>query len=467
MPFIKPKIINKTYKNVDPIELSTAMEAKYDCYLDEAEAIPKRFGHQSFCEIEGVGSIDGVYFWEEKDWVIAIANGTPYKIESDGTISAIATTDYLLSNFPVSFAVENNRQYLCAANGTRILKMDGANANYLSSSDAPTKSTHIDFLDTYVLSNNGDATFLWSDTGDIDTWNPLNFASVEGASDIVNSLVVEQERIHVFGPRSLEVWWNDSTNPFSRVSQGLINHGCIAPFSVVKANNTVYWLANDKRFVKRQGTAVVSVSTAFDRELQKLKKVDDAFSIYMTPHGKTFIILIFPTENKSYFYDFAREDWGEISYLDNVNNIRERWIGNSYCFAKSWNKHLVGSRKDGKLYEISEDFDDDDGRQIAYEFITGNINYDTERRKRSRRLTIKCKCGDQDNGNLLFSFKDNNDNKWSTERAISLKGKGNTNFLIELKGLGIYQNRKYRIRLTDSCNFVFVGMEEELEVLPW
>jgi hypothetical protein len=389
MPYIDPKIQSRTQKNVNPIEVENFVVDKFDCHLDDANSFVRRHGLALYYIIDTVGQIDGAYEWFEKDLLIVVANGDVYKVTKLGEITQLNGGNKLNSNVRPTFAT--NGTALVIANGKKPLKvLEDGTSNFLPTQPA----THVDYLDGYFLANEeGTGRFTWSDLNDIDTWTPSNFATAEGNQDNITALFVLNREINLFGVNSLEVWFNDGVSPFSRINGGFTEKGLIAPYSLVFANNTLHWLAEDRRFVRREGRNAVSLSSAFDKEIQKLNTVDDAQADSVDVDGETLVYISFPTEGRTFVYDYGLNDWWEASFFDSANNLRERYLGNVHVNMRSWGYHLVGSRKDGRIFRLLEDEQTDDGTEIVSQVITGHADQGTMQRKRSSKLLIKMESG--------------------------------------------------------------------------
>lgn len=470
MAYGRAKILNKTYKNVDPIELDLLMEDKKDCYLDETKSVVKRQGLAQFLSQAGVPSWDGAYFWEEQNVAIFVANTRIYRIDQWANITDLTANSgiYLVAGARPTFALNALGTNLVIANGGKIVYTNNSTVSEIGDADAPTTVSHVAFLDQYILANDTTSgRFYWSDTADETSWGALSFETAEGLPDILQSIITFQRELLLFGTRSFEIWYNDGVNPFSRKTPGFTQIGCIAKHSAIIAGDTVYWLDNKRRFVRKYGINAVSVSKAFDKELQSLNTVSDCQADYIFEGGRNHIYLTFPTENKTFAFDIDTEDWFQVGHFDSAANLWNRWIGNCHVYCKTWNAHLVGGTNN-KIYSLSSDNASDAGDTIGYEFTTGHIDWGIWKRKRSHEISLKMKCGDDASSTsrrVMFQYRDDGGVNWSDEEQINLSASGNTEFVVQLFGRGIYRTRQYKFRLTDSVKFSFIGMEEKVEVL--
>ena len=392
MPFVKANIQTKTYKNSDQVENSDFAVDKFDCFLNDLKHFQKRPGLAEWFRIVGVGNVNGLYEWKEKNVCLAVANGNLYSITEFGSVTKLTTTDILLSNQRAYFAEAkaSGSSVIIVANGSKMVKTDNSTAVYVGK--ILTEVTHVDYLDGYTLALNDNKVY-YSSVNDPLTWSSLSFFTASSDADKTIAMKVFLREVNLFGKRTLDPYRNNGLSPFSRLPGAFTQTGIIAKDSVVQANNKLFWLSEGKRFVHLSGRSAVSVSGAFDKEIQKLDTVDDCIADNIEVAGKAFIMLTFPTENKTFVYDYGQKDWYEWGYYDTANNKRGRMLINSYVFMSAWNIYLVGSSKDGKIYKFTFDETTDDGREIAYEVVSGHLDYKTRRRKRSLRSIVACLTG--------------------------------------------------------------------------
>jgi hypothetical protein len=79
--------------------------------------------------------------------------------------------------------------------------------------------------------------------------DPLDFASAEASPDRAVALLVDHKEVWIFGDNSVEVWYNSGAADYPLTPiQGAFNElGCVAPYSVAKLDNGIFWLGADAR----------------------------------------------------------------------------------------------------------------------------------------------------------------------------------------------------------------------------
>jgi hypothetical protein len=218
------------------------------------------------------------------------------------------------------------------------------------------------------------------------------------------------------------------------------------------------------------GRTPVVVSTPFDKEIQSFGTVEDCKADVIEAEGKSFLFLNFPTEDRTLVYDFHLDKWREKGYWNLTKAVHERWLGNCYCYAKGWNRHLVGSRKDGKIYEMKSDYLNDDGNPIRTVLRTGHLDCADDRHpgltnKIGKELRVKIKRGfslDSGTGtpNLMVRWRYDGRSTWSNEHLMSLQKIGATDFVARRFNLGMFRTIQFEFSMTDDVPLIMCANPE-------
>lgn len=271
---------------------------------------------------------------------------------------------YVSGTGPVSMA-DNGTQIFIAANPDGYIY----NANTLAfaqitDEDFPGAVT-VGYLDGYFVFNEPNSQRVWVTTlFDGTSIDPLDFASAEGSPDGLVSLIIDHREAWLFGTNSVEVWYNsgEADFPLSRI-QGAYNEiGCIAPYSVAKMDNSVFWLGADARgqgiVYRAQGYQGVRVSThAVEYAIQQYANLSDATGYTYQQDGHTFYVLNFTDADTTWVYDAATGAWHERAAFRNGDFKRHR--GN--CHTRFDNEAIIGDYENGNLYAFSLDVYSDNG----------------------------------------------------------------------------------------------------------
>ena len=468
MPKVKLPINSIPYKNIDSISNERLGVDLIDGLIDDSESLVRRPALELKLDLNTGSPVDGLYWWDKKRLLMAVSWGDLFKIENNLTTVTNITGDKFNVGTKVIFT--DNGEFLFAANGGRIIFTDGtANTAFIPDPDAPGGVTHVAFIDSFILANSSSTDkFFFSAVLDPFDWNALNFVASESLPDNINALFTNYREIGVFGRESFDVFKNDGVNPFSRLDGAFIERGTLAPYSIQEVDNSYYWIDDKKRVIRTQRRTADSFSRPFDKVIQNIDTVSDANGMFMTPEGWGLYVLQFPTEGRTYVFDAIHGYWSEWTRYIEFTNSRDRWLGNCYAIEKDANKHMVGSRIDGKLYNLTFEKEEDESELIKTVKLTGHIDHGTSNKKSSREVTFKIKRGEGAPGTspkLMIRWKDDGNIGFGTLVSVPLLDINNENFFYSLKPMGIYNSRQYEISITDTVELVLVYAEEDFEVL--
>jgi hypothetical protein len=175
---------------------------------------------------------------------------------------------------------------------------------------------------------------------------------------------VNNREAWLFGTNSIEVWYDAGTPdfPLARI-QGASNEiGCVAPFSVAKLDNSLFWLGQDARgrgIVYRNNgyTGVRASNHSVEWQIQQYGDISDAIAYTYQQDGHSFYVLTFPTVQKTWVYDVSTQSWHERAGWSNGDFVRYR----PNCQVTFNNQILLGDYENGNLYAYDLDVYADNG----------------------------------------------------------------------------------------------------------
>lgn len=484
MPTVKVPLGTPAYTNVDGVQLTDASYRIHNAFVDETEAIVKRPGYTSLFTSDNQSlnqSIRNMFWWSHIDKLVTVTGSNVYLTKKNGEIFDLTR---LYDQTSLGTILNGNKRPSIATDGTYLYVAEGktlaqtttvSGQTYFIEADATiTKpTTHVAYLDGYLLCNIADTTgFQFSDPVTHtpgSSWTADDYASAVGDPDVLNALYVYGRELLLFGPTSLEVWENDGTTPFSRLPTGYHTMGCIAPYSVAFSDSGVYWLNQNKRFVKYTGGAVEYASSDYDKEIQSYGNVSDCYSMRLDLAGRQLILFTFPVANKTLCYDIGSESWSEWGEWISAAGTYSALPISSTAYSPTWNLTLAGSTVDSTVYSISADNYSDNGTPIRMSQISGHINYGTLKRKRSQELRLIIKRGSNSSpasgGKLIVRFRDDGSSYWQNEIEVDLGQVGETEHVVKLYPRGIFKNRQYEIYSTDNIPVLYLEAEEDIDVM--
>lgn len=469
-------IIVPPNQNISKESLETASEEIFDGFIDEAQAFRKRPGYALFCDLGNESPIDGLYYWEERGVILAVSAQKLYSITSAGVATLVGATTPFLIGSRATFAAckPGGVQKIIITNGQVMQQYDGTTLTPITDGDAPALVSHVAFIDQYIIANSltaADASkFFFSNVNDPTAWTAADFSDVEARPDDLTALDVGWREIIAAGPRSIEFYVNDGTTPFSRLDGAAVNGGIGARFSLKFFNNTWTYLDAQRRFVRLEGRTPQIISKPIDRTIQGLSVVSDAISDVLEVDGRHFYVTTFPTDNKTFVYDFQGDYWSQWGNWNPTFQQYDRFGGNASCYDRSTNKWLIGHKSNGKIYTMGLGTYLDGSDPIRTSIKTGFIDFGTSKRKKSNCLSFNVNCGDgKDGGNAASAFavqyRDSNAGQFGNARLVGMGTRGNSYFYRELRRNGMYRSRQYEIVHADNSAFNLVRAEEEVELL--
>ena len=307
----------------------------------------------------GDGPIRGM--WKFGDFLYVASGGKLYR--ADGNF-AVTELGLINGSGPVSMS-DNGTQLFVACNPDAFI--------YNASTGVFAQITDVDFpgavtvgyLDGYFVFNEPNSQRFWvTSLNDGTQIDPLDFASAEGNPDNIVSLMVDHREVWLFGNNTIEVWYNAGAAdfPLERIQGAFMETGCLAPYSVAKLDNSVFWLGSDARgngiVYRNNGYNAQRVSThAVEWQIQQYGVLNDAIGYSYQQDGHSFYVLTFPTANATWVFDVATGAWHERAAWDGVEFRRHR----SNCQANFAGEVLVGDWENGSLYALDPEVYDDSG----------------------------------------------------------------------------------------------------------
>lgn len=467
LPLIAPP-----HENVDDVQVDQWAATIVDAVPMIVEGklhLMKRFGLTPFATLGTDAGVDGLYWSDKQRTVLAVSASRVWKVtDSAGTKVELTGSSALNASAPVSFASDGTRVVM--ANGNNMVHTDFSALTTMADTDAPSSVTHVAYLDGYVLANQvGTGRCQFSNINDLLNWTALDFFSAESGPDNVVAIKEAYREIIALGRETVEFWANDGVTPFSRLPGSAQPFGTEAPHSLALAGKTWMWLDHTRRMATMNGREVVNVSTPYDRVLQRYPAVDDAVGYVVSMDGYPLYVLNFPTARETLVYNYASQQWSKWGYWDSQRGIYQRYRGLSYCYARSWNLHLVGDHANGIIYRADRNVFTDNGNAIRSLLRTGHVTHGSTFTKRSDIVRLHCKRGAGNDSvsdpQIMMRRRVDNKASWSNERWKSLGKVGQHTPYIDWRRNGIAKSAQYEFVHTDNSDFIVMGAQEMVTAL--
>ena len=283
-----------------------------------------------------------------------VVSGTSlYRVSSDGTQKRLGT---IPGGGHVVMA-ENGAQLgiladfsLYVWNGSTVSKV--TDTNFRAAVDMV-------FIDNYILLiEHQSGRFFGSDLGDMTSYDALNFATAESYPDDLIGVSADHGQAFLAGRRSCELWDNvgGSGFPFAKNFNGTIEQGCGAAQSIVKADQTLFWIDDVGMARRLDGVTPVRVSQhGVEQAWSEYSTLEDAIGYSYICDGHIYVLWTFPTAKRTWVYDVTTKQWNEKESYGRTR-WRAHWAMNIY--GGVW----VGDEDTGKIGaidpKIGTEFDD-------------------------------------------------------------------------------------------------------------
>ena len=341
----------------------------------------------------GTGPVRGVWAFQNDPTTAFVVSGAKlYKINQNWAATEIGT---IVGSSPVSMA-DNGTQLFIAANGpSYIYNVSTGAFGQITDPDFPGAVT-VGYIDGFFVFNEPNSQKIWTtkllDGTSID---PLDFASAAGSPDGVVGLIVDHREVWVMGTNSTEVWYDAGLAdfPLARI-QGAFNElGCIAPLSIAKMDNSIFWLGQDARgrgmVYRANGYTGARISThAVEWQLQQYSDLTSATAYTYQQDGHNFYVLNVPSGNTTWVYDAATASWHERAAL--LDGEFNRHWANCQMFFN--NEIVVGDYRNGNIYAFDLTYYSDDTQPQKWLRSWRALPTGTNTLKRTTHHSLQLEC---------------------------------------------------------------------------
>lgn len=417
-------------------------------------------GLVEFCDtgidfaLRGMHVFDGVLY--------AVCGSSLYGIDTTGTATYLGALNTLTG--PVYMA--NNPTQLMIVDSTYGYIWDGTTVTQIADTDFM-GAGGLTYQDGYFIVPVPDTIYAQlSDLNDGTSWDPTQLISVEGKPDSILAVFSDHRELWAFKKQTTEVYYNSGgTVPFTRKIDEILERGIIAPASVAREDNTIFWL-DDRGIARRaEGYNPKIISTRhIEYQWSQYDTLSDAIGFCYVQEGHTFYVLTFPGANKTWCYDITTGIWHErMSSFDYVDG---RWRAN--CYAYFDGKHLVGDYANGKIYEMSLDTYADDGEPIKA-IRRAPVVHDDRKWLFHRNLEIEFESGvglvsgQGQTPYAMLRWSDDGGHTWGNVHPVEIGKIGEYTKRARWKKLGRSRNRIYEVTITDPVKRVIVGAYLDVE----
>ena len=363
-------------------------------------------------------------------------------------------------------------------NGVQMMLVDGSNGYILTLSsnafaqvtdpDMP-KSTNVKFLDGYFILNQTNTGRFWiTSLYDGFTIDSLDFATAEGSPDNLLAIEVLRRQAWLFGSESIQVYYDsgDIDFPLSPMNGVFIETGIAAPYSLVKVDQTLFWLGKNK-----DGQGVVYTATGYQPQristtaiefaIQSYGNLINAVAFGYQQEGATFYVINF--SGQTWAYDLATKLWTERAYL-NAGNF-ERYRANTHAYFN--NTHVVGDYANGKIYALDMDYYLDDTQPRKWlrssPHIANGLKYiHYDNFQVDIEFGVGTNTGQGVNPTIVARTSNDGGHSWGNERYQSMGQIGQFKARANFSRCGRSRDRVFEVSGTDPVKVSLLGAYIEI-----
>lgn len=402
------------------------------------------------------GAVRGMYALTDR--LLVVAGGVLYTIDKIGAILEIGNiagvnrVTFADNSLHVMIAASNTYKYTIANNTLEQVTGD----QFFGASDV----SMLDSRFVWTVPNSG--RIQWSGLLNTET-SALSYATAETKSDNLVRTISNNGQLWLIGEKSTEIWSStgDPNLPFQRMSGAFLPVGCMAKDSVCQFGTSLVWLsqtdAGRGQIIMTQGYQAQRISNhAIEYEIATYRRIDDAYSFAYQEHGHSFLMMTFPTAKKTWCFDATTAMWHERSFHNPETYKHEHHRAGSYAFFM--NTHFVGDRDNGKVYQLTQEAQSDDGSAILRERSTPVLNPHGTRLIFDE-LELIAQVGQQSDIDLqiIVDWSDDRGKTWSKSRQQSLGKTGEYGKRVIFRRLGQSFGRVFRVRMSDPVRLIITG----------
>lgn len=402
----------------------------------------------------GTGPIRG---WRVLNGLLYVVSGpTLYSVTAAGVVTAVGGA--VAGVGPVAMSDNGSA-------GNQLIIINGQQGYTYSTTVGFQSITSLDFypakvvtfFDNYfVLNKVGTNQFFLSDLLDGQAYTATNIASADGQQGNIVSMVNQQNTLYIFGQTHMEAWYDagNADFPFLRYDGATIERGCIGAFSVVKEDNSVFFLGDDRIYYRIDAGKPVRISThAIELEWQTYAVVEDVYAFSYTYGGHKFVVITFPTAGHTWVYDIATNLWHQRVSWDMNNNSLGIWRAN--CTINPYGQQLFGDAFTGRIGMLDPTISTEYGNTVQALLVGPPIHDDRCRIffdtfELDMETGVGATTGQGENPKIVLDWSNDGGRTWSDLKEPTSMGRlGEYQTRVRWTRLGQARQRVYRIRISD------------------
>lgn len=400
--------------------------------------------------IRGQHTMAGVLYTVSRNRLYSVdASGTTVDLGNIGTNQTGLVT--MADNGTQLVVVNDNDGYVFDKDTSNITKI---------TDPAFQKSTAVNYLDGYhIFAKINSDQFFISGLRDPLSYDALDFATAEGEPDNLVNIAVNSRQLYLCGSETIEVWYNSGADfPFDRLSGAYIAKGLAAKHSIVKLDNTLFWLGHDKKVYRLEGLSARRISThPIEQALERSSGIGNAEGNPFSYKGHDFYILTIPGQ-ATFVYDAATGLWHERRSFGQPDF-------RGCCFVEAYGETIVAHRHGNELFTLDANTFVDNGDPLVCSGVGAPYYAAGERLTMGMFEAIfETGVGPEDNSDpqATLRYSDDGGKTWSNHLNRSIGRRGEYEKTVKWHRLGQFEQRVVELSVSDPIGPKLLGVNAEI-----
>lgn len=379
------------------------------------------------------------------DLVYVVSGAELYSVDNAGSSTLLG----MVGGGSGRVRMADNGTQICIADGGVPYVWDGTS---LTTPVLPAAVSDVAYIDGYIIwTFDGTDQFIISSLDNALIYDFLDIATVEGAPDFLVGVIVDHREIQFYGKSTVEIWYNSGAAdfPFERQGNAFIERGCFDRDSLIKIDNSVHFVGDDRIIYRLSGYDPQRISTHAIEYALRGATYHRGF-VY-TQEGHKFYGLW--TDSGTFLYDMATGAWHERQSFG-----MGFWrMGGAFEFNGS---AYFTDNQNGNIYLASLDVNDENGATISVQVELPTIECGDRSRITMHSFEVLCETGVGSTTVepiISLQYSDDGGRNYSKEmqRTLGLVGSYRTRAI--WRKLGQFRQRQMRITMTDSYRRFVIG----------
>jgi len=299
-------------------------------------------------------------------------------------------------------------------------------------------------------------TFFISNLNDPTVWDALDFASVEGMTNVLLRAVAHRGELWLLGVAGGEIWYDAGAAdfPFRRQSGGVIPYGFVAP-SVASIDGSLWWVTRDGTVIRSSGYQGKRVSTHAVEAITEAANPELCYGAAYLQDGHSYYCVTFPDIGRTLCYDVITEKWHDrSSSIDGSGPWRPLQIGRI-------GEEVYAGDVDGWMYRLDPKGGTDNGVTMFRQATLPPLYVDGHR-VFCARAAVEMEVGTSMlDANVTLDWSDDGGNSFAGgPRVMSSGAPGAFRKRVYTTRLGSFRERMFRV--TTRGRTTLYGVEADI-----